>query len=302
VFGSMPKTPLVLELQITQEYLGQSVYLTYLAPMWKEVLESDTYGRGPGTTVASVVDGSADGRALSGISGVANTGSDPNWCGHPFGQANWYAFGRLAWDHRLSAGTVAEEWIRATWSNDPAVVDSIRSMMLGSREACVNAMTPLGLCHIMKEGVHYGPQPGLDTAPRPDWNSVYYHRADWAGIGFERGASGSNAVSQYHEPLCGLWNDPETCPEKYLLFFHHVPWNRRMASGRTLWEELQFRYDSGVASVVRMRGTWRSIQNSVDPERYRMVGEKLREQEENVRLWRDVCVGYFRKFAEKQGL
>ena len=298
LFGAMPKTPLMLELQITQEYLGQSVYLAYLAPMWKETFESDTYANGPGTPVASIVDGSADGHALSGIAGVANTGSDRNWCGHPFGQANWYAFGRLAWDHRLSAGTIAGEWIRSTWSNDAAVVDSIRSMMLGSWEACVNAMTPLGLCHLMKEGIHYGPEPGLDTAPRPDWNSTYYHRADSLGIGFERGVSGSGAVNLYRGPLRTQWNDPETCPEKFLLFFHHVPWGRRMVSGRTLWDELQARYDSGVESVVGMRRKWRSIQNAVDPERYRMVEEKLEAQEENVRLWRDACVGYFAKYVK----
>jgi alpha-glucuronidase len=298
LFGAMPGTPLMMELQITQEYLGQSVYLTYLAPLWKEVLESDTYGRGPGTTVASVVDGSADGHTLSGIAGVANTGSDRNWCGHPFGQANWYAFGRLAWDHTLDAGDIAEEWIRSTWSNDQAAVDSIRSMMLGSWEACVNAMTPLGLCHMMKEGHHYGPDPALDSAPRPDWNSVYYHRADSLGLGFERGFSGSGAVSCYRDPLRTQWNNPETCPEKFLLFFHHVPWNRRMESGRTLWEELRARYDTGVESADRMRQTWKYMKNAVDPDRYRVVEEKLNAQEENVRLWREVCVGYFRKFAE----
>jgi alpha-glucuronidase len=150
----------------------------------------------------------------------------------------------------------------------------------------------------MKEGRHYGPDPGLATAPRPDWNSIYYHRADSLGLGFERGASGSNAVNLFHDPLSTLWNDPETCPEKFLLFFHHVPWDRRMDSGRILWEELRTRYDSGVDSVVRMRRTWRTLENAVDPERYRMVEEKLKAQEENVRLWRDVCVGYFAKYAK----
>ena len=298
LFGAMPKTPLSLELQITQEYLGQSVSLAYLAPMWKEVLESDTHANGPGTTVASVVDGSADGHAVSGIAGVANTGSDRNWCGHPFGQANWYAFGRLAWDPGLSAEGIAGEWIRATWSCDEAVVDSMKRMMMGSWEACVNGMTPLGLCHLMKEGHHYGPDPGLDTAPRPDWNSTYYHRADSAGVGFDRSVSGSGAVRQYHEPLRTRWNDLESCPEKFLLFFHHVPWNRRMDSGRTLWQELKERYDSGVESVEVTRRTWSSLEGAVDGERHRLVAEKLKAQEENIRLWREVCVGYFGKFAE----
>jgi alpha-glucuronidase len=298
LFGAMPRTPLMLELQITQEYLGQSVYLTYLAPMWKEVLDSDTYANGPGTPVASVVDGSADSHTVSGIAGVANTGSDRDWCGHPFGQANWYAFGRLAWNPLLSADTVAEEWIRETWSNDPAIVDSIKSMMMGSWEACVNGMTPLGLCHLMKEGHHYGPDPGFNRAPRPDWNSTYYHRADSIGIGFERGVSGSGAVNQYHNPLKMQWNDPETCPEKFLLFFHHVPWVRRMNSGRTLWQEIQARYDAGVDSMARMRRTWSGLENTVDSGRYRMVADKLKAQEENIRLWREVCIGYFGKFAE----
>jgi alpha-glucuronidase len=299
MFGAMPRTPLMLELQVTQEYLGQSVYLVFLAPMWKEILESDTYAKGPGSTVAEIVDGSADGRAESGIAGVANTGSDRNWCGHPFAQANWYAFGRLAWNHQLTAEAVANEWIGMTWSNDPAVVDSIRSMMLGSWEACLNAMTPLGLHHIMKEGVHYGPEPSLDRAPRADWNSIYYHRADSAGLGFERGSRGSDAVSQYHGPLRERFDGLETCPEKVLLWFHHVPWDHQMQSGRTLWEELHVRYDAGVEYVARMRGTWKALEGKVDPERWKAVEGKLKMQEDNAREWRKVCLDYFGKFVKK---
>jgi alpha-glucuronidase len=298
MFGAMPRTPLMLELQITQEYLGQSTHMVFLAPMWKEVFESDTYSRGPGSTVAGIVDGSAADRPVSGIAGVANTGSDRNWCGHPFAQANWYAFGRLAWDHGLAADSIAEEWIRMTWSNDPSVVERIRSMLLGSWEACVDYMTPLGLCHLMQAGHHYGPDPGYDRAPRPDWNSTYYHRADSVGLGFDRTRTGSGAVDQYRDPLRGQWEALETCPEKLLLFFHHVPWGRRMQSGRTLWEELKARYDAGVETVARMRASWQSLAGNTDPERWERVAEKLAAQEQNARLWRDVCLGYFRKFAE----
>jgi len=299
LFGAMPHTPLMLELQITQEYLGQSTHLVYLAPMWKEILDSDTYAGGPGHTVGRIVDGSAEGHVLSGIAGVANTGQERDWCGHPFAQANWYAFGRLAWDHSLDARTIAEEWIRMTWSMDASVVDSIKTMMSGSWEACVNYMTPLGLCHLMQEGHHYGPDPGFNRAGRPDWNSTYYHRADSSGIGFDRTTAGSDAVSQYAAPLRDRFNDLKTCPEKYLLFFHHVPWQYRMPSGITLWGQMQERYRSGLAYVSGMRDTWKRLQNELDSERWLEVDAKLRAQEENARLWRELCVGYFRKFAEK---
>jgi alpha-glucuronidase len=299
MFGAMPHTPLTLELQITQEYLGQSTHLVFLAPMWKEVLESDTYAKGPGSTVAGIADGSVEGHTVSGIAGVVNAGSDRNWCGHPFAQANWYGFGRLAWDHDLTADAIADEWIRMTWSNDPEVVDAMKSMMLGSWEACVNYMTPLGLHHIMKEGLHYGPDPAFDRAGRVDWNSVYYHRADFAGLGFDRSSMGSNAVGQYHSPLKEQFDNLTTCPEKYLLWFHHASWNHRMQSGRTLWKELQARYDSGIEYVVRMRDTWKTLKGKVDPERWGVVSEKLIAQEENARLWREVCVAYFLKFIRK---
>ncbi|MBN1893407.1 alpha-glucuronidase [bacterium] len=299
LFGAMPHTPMMLELQITQEYLGQSKHLVYLAPMWKEILKSDTYVRGPGSTVGRIVDGSLEHHVLSGMAGVANTGDERDWCGHPFAQANWYAFGRLAWDHTLHARDLADEWIRMTWSLDPAVVDSIKSMMSGSWEACVNYMTPLGLCHIMQEGHHYGPDPGFNRAARPDWNSTYYHRADSSGIGFDRTTAGSDAVSQYAPPLRDLFNDLETCPEKFLLWFHHVPWGHRMQSGKTLWEEMQERYKAGFAYVSGMRNTWKRLKNELDPERWMEVDEKLRAQEENARVWRDVCLDYFGRFAER---
>jgi alpha-glucuronidase len=298
LFGAMAQTPLALELQITQEYLGQSIHLVYLASMWKEILDSDTYAKGPGSTVARVVDGSLYGHPTSSIVGVANTGSDRNWCGHHFAQANWYAFGRLAWDHTLSAETIADEWGRMTWSNDPLVLDAIKAMTLGSWQACINYMTPLGLHHMMQEGHHYGPDPAFNAAPRPDWNNVYYHRADSEGIGFDRSSSGSNAVSQYHSPLREQFEGLETCPEKFGLWFHHVPWGHRLQSGRTLWEELQHCYDEGVAFVEEMCSLWGSLQARIDPRRYEHVSRRLEQQLENARLWREVCINYFGRFAE----
>jgi alpha-glucuronidase len=298
LFGAVEKTPLALELQITQEYLGQSKHLVYLAGMWKEVLNSDTYAKGSGSTVGGIVDGSVFGHNTSSIVGVANTGSDRNWCGHHFSQANWYAFGRLAWDHTLNAKAIADEWIRLTWSNDPEVIDQLMGMLLGSWPACVDYMTPLGLHHIMQEGHHYGPDPAFNAAPRKDWNNVYYHRADITGIGFDRSSTGSNAVSQYHSPLREQFDNVDTCPESYLLWFHHVPWEHRMRSGRILWEELQHRYKMGVVFVEEMLETWRGLQTRVDAQRYEDVREWLIQQVENARLWRDVCIHYFSQFVK----
>lgn len=297
LFGAMRETLLALELQITQEYLGQSVHLVYLAQMWKEILDADTFTSGNGSTVARIVDGSLFGNTESAIVGVSNTGSDRNWCGHHFAQANWYSFGRLAWDHHLSSDEICEEWIRMTWSNNPAVVESIKKMMLGSWEACVDYMTPLGLHHIMQEGHHYGPDPAFNSASREDWNSVYYHKADKEGLGFDRNSTGSNAVGQYFSPLCEKYNKLETCPEKYLLWFHHVPWDYRLHSGRTLFEELLHHYNSGVEYVTEMRSTWESLKGKIDSRRFEHLRNKLEEQEENAKLWRDVCTGYFRTFV-----
>ena len=297
LFGAMEKTPLAIELQITQEYLGQAVHLVYLAPMWKEVLDSDTFAHGKGSTVSGIVDGSLYRNTESAIVGIANTGSDRNWCGHHFAQANWYAFGRLGWDHTLSSEAICEEWIRMTWSNDPDVVESIKSMMLGSWEACVDYMTPLGLHHIMQKGHHYGPDPAFNGASREDWNSVYYHRADKEGLGFDRSSTSSNAVGQYFSPLREECDNLKTCPEKYLLWFHHVPWFYRLRSGRTLFEELQEHYNSGVNYVSGMKNTWERLKYKIDPQRFDHVMNKLEEQEQNARLWRDVCVEYFAQFA-----
>ncbi len=298
LFGALPKTPTLLELQITQEYLGHSTHLVYLAPMWREYLDFDTYAKGRGSHLSSVIDGTLQRHRMTGIAGVANLGSDRNWCGHLFAQANWFAFGRLAWDHSLTAERIAEDWIRMTLSSDDRVVSSVRSMMMGSWEACVDYMTPLGLHHIMQEGFHYGPQPSHDQG-RPDWTSVYYHRADSQGLGFDRSSRGSGAVSQYAPELGREFDSIGTCPERYLLWFHHVPWNHVLGSGRTLWEELAHRYHSGVGYVDGMLETWTGLRAKIDTEIFTHVTERLSQQQRDAALWRDVCLAYFQKFSEK---
>ncbi|MFN8440338.1 MAG: alpha-glucuronidase family glycosyl hydrolase [Caldilineaceae bacterium] len=297
LFGAMEQTQLALEVQITQEYLGQSRHLVYLAGMWKEVLESDTYARGIGSTVAKVVDGTLYGREDSCIVGVANTGSDRNWCGHHFSQANWYAFGRLAWDHQLDEGTLTQEWIRLTWGNDQQLLSTLLPMMLNSWEACINYMTPLCLHHLMVEGHHYGPDPGFNHAPRKDWNNVYYHRADAQGVGYPRNSRGSNHTSQYRSPLCEQFDGLESCPEKFLFWFHHVAWDQQLASGRTLWEELQVRYQAGVEFIEALAQSWQGLADKVDSQRHKHVSQRLAHQVENAKEWQDVCLRYFGQFA-----
>jgi alpha-glucuronidase len=297
LFGAMPRTPLMVEFQITQEYLGFATHLAFLAPLYEEVLDSDTYAKGEGSLVADVIDGSLHGYERTGMAGVANTGTDRNWCGSVMACANWYAFGRLAWDPGLDSATIAEEWIRMTFTNDEAFVAPVKGMMLLSREAVVDYMTPLGLHHLMARGHHYGPGPWVRGGPRADWTSVYYHRADEDGVGFDRTKTGSDAVSQYFPPLRERYGSLETVPEKLLLWFHHVPWDHRMASGRTLWEELLQRYQRGVGRVRAMRKTWRSLEGLIDAERYEQVRAFLAIQEKEARWWRDASVLYFQMFS-----
>jgi alpha-glucuronidase len=298
LFGSMTRTPLMLELQITQEYLGHSTHLVYLAPMWKEYFRFDLYSDGPGSTLARVIDGSLRKSNMTGIAGVANTGNDRNWCGHIFAQANWFAFGRLAWNHSVSAEQIADDWIRMSLTNDVGTVAAISSMMMGSREACVNYMTPLGLHHIMEVDVHYGPGPQLDSG-RVDWRSTYYHRADSIGLGFDRSSTGSNAVGQYFTLLRNTFDNIETCPERYLLWFHHVRWDHRMRSGKTLWEELCEHYGAGTDYVQWMHKTWLTLEGSVDPEIFMSVRQKLEKQNVDAGVWRDTCLTYFQKFSKR---
>jgi alpha-glucuronidase len=298
LFGAMPKTPLALEVQLTQEYLGCATHLCYLAPLFAECLDSDTFARGPGSTVAQVVDGTLNGHDVTAVCGVSNIGAERNWCGHPFAAANWYAFGRLAWDPRSSSSAVAEEWIRLTFNNDERFVRPVKEMMLGSREAVVSYMTPLGLHHLMACDHHYGPGPWIDEG-RADWTSVYFHRADAEGIGFDRTRTGSNAVAQYAAPLAERFADKERCPEQLLLWFHHVPWSQRMKSGRTLWQELCARYQSGVETVRSMQKTWQSLEGLVDKARFSHVRALLMIQEKEARWWRDACLLYFQTFASQ---
>jgi alpha-glucuronidase len=299
LFGAMPKTPLILEVQITKEYLGFATHLAYLAPMYEETLRADTYVKGKGSTVAKVIDGSLHGYARTGMAGVSNVGTDRNWTGSQFDQANWYAFGRLAWDPMLDSAAIAEEWVRMTFSNDPAFVAPVLSMMMGSRELVVDYMMPLGLHHLFARGHHYGPGPWVDDARRPDWNSVYYHRADAEGLGFDRTTTGSNAVSQYAPPLAKVLADRKRIPENLLLWFHHVPWDARMASGRTLWDELVVHYTRGVDGVSAMRKTWAGLEAYVDAERFAQVSTFLAIQEKEARWWRDACIAYFQTFAKR---
>ncbi|RNI29154.1 alpha-glucuronidase family glycosyl hydrolase [Rufibacter latericius] len=299
LFGAMPKTPLMMEFQITQEYLGQGTHLAYLAPMFKETLASDTYAKGKGSTVAKVVDGSLDNHPISGMAGVANIGNDINWTSHPFGQANWYAFGRLAWDHDLTSEAIADEWIKMTFSPSSGLVTTVRQMMMGSREAVVNYMTPMGLHHLMGWSHHYGPGPWIKDKPRADWTSVYYHRANEKGIGFDRTKTGSNALSQYASEVQAQWQNPATCPEEVLLWFHHVAWDAKTKSGRTLWDELCYRYSGGVDSVRAMQKTWNALEAQVDKERHQQVKQYLAIQEKDARWWRDACLLYFQTFSKR---
>jgi len=298
LFGAMQHTPLIIEFQLTQEYLGQATTLVYEAPLFKECLDADSYSTGKGSTVAKVIDGSLENYPATAIAGVANIGNERNWTGHPFGQANWYAFGRLAWDHELSSEQIAEEWLRQTFSNDQHFVIGTKKIMMMSRETMVNYMTPLGLHHIMGTGFHYGPAPWVDNAGRADWNPVYYHRADSTGIGFDRTVTGSNAISQYAEEIRKQWEDAKTCDEKYLLWFHHVPWKYKMKSGRTLWDELCYKYYSGVDSVRWMQHTWNGLKKYIDEERFEQVKMLLVIQEKEAVWWRNACLLYFQTFSK----
>lgn len=297
LFGAMPKTPLMMEFQVTQEYLGQGTNLVYLAPLFKEVLESDTYSKGKGSTVAKVIDGSLDNHPLNGMAGVANIGNDINWCGHPFAQANWYALGRLAWNSALSSEQIAEEWLRMTFSQDPDFIRTTQKIMLRSREIMVDYMNPLGLHHIMGTGHHYGPAPWVSNLNRPEWNPVYYHKADSLGIGFNRTSTGSNALGQYFLEARKQWEDLQTCDERFLLWFHHVAWDHTMKSGRSLWDELCYRYYSGADSVSWMKSEWLKQSNKVDEQRFHQVRMLIDIQLQEARWWRNACLLYFQTFS-----
>lgn len=285
IFDNIKQTPQIAELQITQEYLGQSKHLTYLAPMWKEFF------------------GFVNPNRLVGISGVANIGDDANWCGHPFSQANWYAFGRLAWNPSLTAEEIAHEWLVQTYENqDERFTKPVEMMMMTSREACVNYMMPLGLHHIFKFDHHYGPEPDGFIASYPlEWCPVYYHKADAQGIGFDRSSKGTDAVGQYPEPYRSLYDNIETCPEEYLLWFHHVPWTYKMKSGSTLWQELCMKYNMGVAMVEVYRDFWHTSAKQYmkgHEQEWQHTDSLLNVQLENAKEWRNTCLKYFQTFSK----
>ena len=281
LFGAMQHTPLMAEFQVTQEYLGHSNHLAYLAPMWKEFFEF----------VAPA--------SLKAVAGVANIGTDANWCGHTFAQANWYAFGRLAWQPSLSSGNIADEWLKQTFGSQPSDISAqLKKMMLDSHEAVVNYMMPLGLHHIFAWGHHYGPEPWCSIhGARQDWLPSYYHRADKQGIGFDRSSKGSNAVAQYPETLAKQYDKIDTCPEEYLLWFHHVPWSHRMKSGRSLWDELCHHYDNGVRQVRDFQKIWDAAEKYIDAERFHEVQSKLKIQARDAVWWKDACLLYFQEFS-----
>ena len=282
IFDNMKQTSQMAELQITQEYLGQSRHLVYLAPMWREFFGFVAPDR------------------LVGIAGVANIGLDKNWCGHHFSQANWYAFGRLAWDPFITSEAIAQEWLTQTFMPQQDNLTPLLSMMLRSREACVDYMMPLGLHHIFRFDHHYGPEPGGFIASYPiEWCPVYYHQADSLGIGFDRTHAGSDATSQYREPFCSLYDDVNTCPERYLLWFHHVPWDFRLKSGNTLWEELQVRYARGVKEVEDFCRIWQEAKPAIDEQRWKEVDQRMQHQLENAREWQKTCLEYFGNFVKK---
>ena len=285
IFDNIKQTPQIAELQITQEYLGQSKHLTYLAPMWKEFF------------------GFVNPNKLVGISGVANIGDDANWCGHPFSQANWYAFGRLAWNPSLTAEEIAHEWLVQTYENqDEKFTKPVEMMMMTSREACVNYMMPLGLHHIFKFDHHYGPEPDGFIASYPlEWCPVYYHKADAQGVGFDRSSKGTDAVGQYPEPYRSLYDNIETCPEEYLLWFHHVPWTYKMKSGSTLWQELCMKYNMGVAMVEVYRDYWHTSAKQYmkgHEQEWQHTDSLLNVQLENAKEWRNTCLKYFQTFSK----
>ena len=282
IFDQMKQTPMWAELQITQEYLGQSLHLVYLAPMWKEFFSF------------------VNPKQLRGIAGVANTGDDKNWCGHPFSQANWYAFGRLAWNPELSSDSIAHEWLTQTFTHDAAFVNPMTEVMEASREACVDYMMPLGLHHIFKADHHYGPEPQGQYPHFPiEWCPVYYHKADTAGVGFDRTRTGSDAVSQYRAPYNEQYNNIETCPEEYLLWFHHVSWDYKMKNGKTLWQNLCAHYNRGVSETERFAAVWQTMRPYVDEERFNHVSRLMDVQVDNAKEWRNVCLGYFSAFSHQ---
>lgn len=298
LFGAMPNTPLMMEFQITQEYLGHDTHLAFLAPMFEEVLKDDTYANGKGSEVAKVIDGSLHQYTITAMAGVSNIGTDRNWTGHHFHQANWFAFGRLAWNPYQASQEIAEEWLKLTFSTDATFVKTMTDVMMNSREMVVNYMTPLGLHHIMAASHHYGPGPWVSGGRRADWTATYYHQANEKGIGFNRTSTGSNALSQYASELQNQWGSLATVPEKYLLWFHQVDWIQPLQNGESLWNNLAKQYQKGVEDARANIVTWENMREYVDDKRFNHVLSFLTIQAEEAAWWRDACLLYFGQFSK----
>jgi alpha-glucuronidase len=299
LFGAMPETPLMMEFQITKEYLGQDTHLVYLASMYEEVLQTDTYAQGPGSTVSKIVSGKQDGHQLTAMAGVANIGSDRNWTAHHFAQADWFTYGNLAWNPDADISQLAEDWLKMTFSSDPQFVSTAKEMMLKSYDILVDYMTPLGLHHIMARSHHWGPGPWVTGGEREDWTATYYHRASEKGVGFDRTSTGSNSLGQYAPEIQKAWGDPDKIDEDLLLWFHHVPWDHQMDSGRTLWDEMALRYQRGVDGARWLQKNWASLEGKIDEERFAHVSSFLQIQVDEAIWWRDACLLYFQQFSKK---
>jgi alpha-glucuronidase len=299
LFSAMEKTNMMMEFQVTQEYFGFATHLAYQGPLFEESLRTETHARGPGSTIGKILEGKIFNTKRTGMAAVINPGTDRNWTGHPFVQSSWYAFGRMAWDHNISAGEAADEWLRMTFTNDEKFVEPVKKLMLSSREAGVNYRSPLGLTHLYSQGDHYGPAPWTANLERPDWTAIYYHRAAKDGIGFDRTKSGSNAVAQYPAALAKQYGDVNKVPEELILWFHHLGWDHKMQSGRILWDELVHKYYEGVEQVRAMQHEWDKLEPFIDAERFAQVKALLKIQERDAVIWRDSCVLYFQTFSGK---
>ena len=299
LFGALNKTPVLAEIQATQEYLGQATHLVYLGTMWEEFLDADTYANGKGSTVGKVIEGVVIPQRVTGIVSVLNPGLDRNWCGHHFSQSNWYASGRLAWNPELPASQIAEEWTRMTFSNDAKTVETIRTLMMGSREAFVNYTMPLGLHHLIG-GDHYAPMPQNAKAPRADWTATYYHQASTEGIGFDRTMKGNKAVGQYFPPVRDMFDSLDTCPEMFLLWFHRCAWDYKLKSGKTLWDGLCEKYQEGARQAAAMQATWQSLEGRIDPQRHKEVADRLAIQVADAKAWSEQILQYFQTFSKRE--
>lgn len=300
LFSAMEKTNMMMEFQVTQEYFGFATHLAYQGPLFEESLRTETHVKGEGSTIGNILEGKVfNNTKHTGMAAVINPGTDRNWTGHPFVQSSWYAFGRMAWDHNISAESAAEEWLRMTFSNDKKFIDPVKQMMMISREAGVNYRSPLGLTHLYSQGDHYGPAPWTANLERPDWTAIYYHRSAKDGIGFDRTKTGSNAIAQYPASLAKIYGDVNAVPEDLLLWFHHVRWDHKMRSGRILWDELVHKYYEGVEQVRSMQRDWDKLEVNVDAERFAQVKALLIVQERDAVIWRDSCVLYFQTFSGK---